>query len=326
MNSDKTLLSATIQYAKENRFLSWFYTLSTLALLITSLALTLLNIHWGIRLAASVFSGLLIARMFVIYHDYLHEAILRRSKIANVIFTVFGYYLLTPKTVWKRSHNYHHAHNSKLFRSGIGSYPVFTKSRFEELSSKEQSQYLFIRHPLVILFGYFFTFLYGMCIQSLMKSFNKHLDSLVALLFHFTLHTTIFIVFGWEATILFSIIPHFISGALGAYLFYAQHNFPDVHYNVDQNWTYESAALEASSFLKTTRFMNWISANIGHHHIHHLNARIPFYRLPEIMQNIDALKNPKTTSLKIKDIRACLRLKVWDTDLNRMVNISKSRP
>ncbi|MFT5779833.1 MAG: omega-6 fatty acid desaturase (delta-12 desaturase) [Crocinitomicaceae bacterium] len=323
MNSDKTLLSETISFAKEKRNLSWFHTLSTLALVVGSLSLTLLNIHWGFKLLASVFSGLVLVRMFVIYHDFLHEAILKRSKIANVLFTIFGYYMLTPKTIWKRSHNYHHTNNSKLFRSGIGSYPVYTKSRFEKLSSKDQSLYLFVRHPLVILFGYFFTFLYGMCIQSLVKSFRKHLDSLVALLFHFTLHTSIFLFFGWEAIIWFSLIPHVISGGLGAYLFYAQHNFPDVQYQVDQNWTYEGAALDASSFLNTSQFMNWVSANIGHHHIHHLNARIPFYRLPEIMRNVDALKNPKMTTLKVQDIIACLRLKVWDTELNKMVSVSK---
>ncbi len=323
MKSDITLISETISYAREKRSISWFHTLSTLALVIASLTLTLLSIHWGIKLIASIFSGLVLVRMFVIYHDYLHESILQRSKVANVLFTLFGYYMLTPKTIWRRSHNYHHANNSKLFKSGIGSYPVYTKSRFEKLSLKKQSQYMFVRHPLVILFGYFFTFLYGMCIQSLVKSFAKHLDSLVALLFHFTLHALIFILYGWEVSVWFSFIPHFISGALGAYLFYVQHNFPGVRYEVDQNWTYEGAALEASSFLKTSQFMNWVSANIGHHHIHHLNARIPFYRLPEIMKNIESLKNPKVTTLKIKDIKACLRLKVWDTDLNMMVNVSK---
>lgn len=325
MKSEKALIQETIPYAKEKRGVSWFHTLSTLAILICGLAITLLDIHWLYKLPVSIFTGLVIVRMFVIYHDFLHEAILQRSRVANVIFTLFGYYILTPKTIWKRSHNYHHNHNSKLFKSGIGSYPVYTKSRFEELSKIEQRKYLFVRHPIVMLFGYFFTFLYGMCIQSLMKSFTKHIDSLFAIFFHLAIHTTIFLFFGWESFLFFSVLPHLISGAIGAYLFYAQHNFPEVHYDVDHNWTYESAALASSSFLKTNAFMNWVSGNIGYHHIHHLNARIPFYRLPEIMTHVKALQNPKVTTLKVKDITACLRLKVWDTEKCAMVNISSVR-
>ncbi|MCH2224812.1 MAG: fatty acid desaturase [Crocinitomicaceae bacterium] len=323
MKSTQNILALTREFTREIRFKSWATTLSTLFILLISLSLCLLNIHWFYKVPASVFSGLVIVRMFVIYHDYLHETILQKSKLANVLFTLFGYYILTPKTVWKRTHNFHHAHNSKLVKSGIGSYPVYTKKRFEKLSKEDQSKYLFIRHPLVILLGYYFTFLYGMCINSLKNSFSKHLDSLYALLFHLAIHTAVFIFFGWQALLFFSIIPHFVSGALGAYLFYIQHNFPSVHYCVDDDWTYEGAALESSSFLDTNRFMHWVSGNIGYHHIHHLNPRIPFYRLPEVMKRFKELQSPKRTTLNVRDIINCLRLKVWDAKLGCMVHLKK---
>lgn len=321
MKIDISLSALTVPYAKENRKLSWFYTLSTLLILTLTLSATLILNHWSLQLISSVFSGLVIVRLFVIYHDYLHEAILKKSKLADILFTFLGYYLLTPKTIWRRSHNYHHNQNSKLFKTGIGSYPVFTKEKFDSLSPREKRKYLFLRHSLVIFLGYFFTFFYGMCIQSLAKGFKKHLDSLVALIVHFSLHSIILIYFGWEGTLFFTLIPHIISGGLGAYLFYAQHNFPDVQYNVDDQWTYEGAALESSSFLQTNQFMHWVTANIGFHHIHHLNARIPFYRLPEIMKDIEGLQHPKTTSLSFKDILACLRLKVWDEKQGKMVGV-----
>jgi omega-6 fatty acid desaturase (delta-12 desaturase) len=162
-----------------------------------------------------------------------------------------------------------------------------------------------------------------MCLQTLSKSFRKHIDSLFALIFHVFIHSIIFIVFGWKSFIFFSVVPHLISGAIGAYLFYVQHNFPSVRFEIDENWTYEGAALESSSFLDTNRFMHWVTANIGYHHIHHLNSRIPFYRLPEIMSKVKELQSPKTTSLKVKDIFACLQLKVWDIEQNRMVGVIK---
>jgi omega-6 fatty acid desaturase (delta-12 desaturase) len=125
--------------------------------------------------------------------------------------------------------------------------------------------------------------------------------------------------FGWQALLLTQLIPHFIACALGSYMFYAQHNFPDVSFNDAAGWTYEKAAMESSSFMRTNRIMAWFTGNIGYHHIHHLNARIPFYRLPEVLKKIPELQTPKTTSLNPMDIIRCLRLKVWDVESQRMV-------
>jgi omega-6 fatty acid desaturase (delta-12 desaturase) len=41
------------------------------------------------------------------------------------------------------------------------------------------------------------------------------------------------------------------------------------------------------------------------------------------MAKIPELQNPKVTTLKPWDIAACLRLKLWDPDLNKMVPLSK---
>jgi omega-6 fatty acid desaturase (delta-12 desaturase) len=103
--------------------------------------------------------------------------------------------------------------------------------------------------------------------------------------------------FGWPALLLVQVIPHFIASAIGTYLFYAQHNFPGVSFNDNAGWTYEKAAMESSGYIKTGPLWAWFTANIGYHHIHHLNARIPFYRLPEVFTKIPELNTPKTTSL-----------------------------
>ena len=181
--------------------------------------------------------------------------------------------------------------------------------------------YLFIRHPLTILFGYIFTFMYGMCIKSMINRFSKNIDSLVALIVHIAYQVSVFYFLGWQTWILMCAIPHFISGAMGSYLFYAQHNFPTVTFVGNEEWTYEGAALDSSSFMKLNPLMHWFTANIGFHHIHHMNSRIPFYRLPEVMSAIPEMQVVKTTSLKPKDILACLRLKVWDYENQKMVGV-----
>jgi omega-6 fatty acid desaturase (delta-12 desaturase) len=56
-----------------------------------------------------------------------------------------------------------------------------------------------------------------------------------------------------------------------------------------------------------------------------LNARIPFYRLPEVLNNIVELQTPKTTSLNPIEIIRCLRLKVWDVESQQMIGLAQVR-
>jgi len=231
--------------------------------------------------------------------------------------------LLSPSSIWRASHNYHHKHNSKLRSAHIGSYPIMTRAQYLKSSKSERLQYLFMRHPLTILFGYVFVFLYGMCIYPFFNSPREHYDCLIATVVHLALAVVLTWFFGWPALLLTLIIPHLVASAIGSYLFYAQHNFPGVSFYDRAGWAYEKAALESSSFLKTGPVMGWFTANIGYHHIHHLNARVPFYRLPEVLKAIPELAKPKTTSLRVMDIIRCLRLKVWDVEAQQMTALPR---
>lgn len=323
MRSGKELLLATKPFTVENRQLSWYHTLSTLLIMLLFLAGTYWDIHILAKIFCSVFSGFVLVRMFVIYHDHQHHSILYKSKPAEIIFTLFGLFILTPSSIWKRSHDYHHNHNSKLFSASIGSYPIITKQEFLNASKRERMTYLALRHPLTIALGYFTMFIYGMCFQSFLSSPRRHYDSLIAIIIHFTAGFAIFWFLGWQALLLSVIIPFTIASAIGAYLFYAQHNFPGVTFKDNIEWSYENAALESSSYMVLNPFWRWVTANIGYHHIHHINSKIPFYRLPEVMEKIPELQRVKTTSLNPLEIFRCLRLKVWDPELNRMLALSE---
>jgi omega-6 fatty acid desaturase (delta-12 desaturase) len=85
------------------------------------------------------------------------------------------------------------------------------------------------------------------------------------------------------------------------------------------------AALRSSSFLRAGALTHWFTGNIGYHHVHHLNSRIPFYRLPEAMAGIPELQNPGTTSLHPMEVWRCLGLKLWDPELNRLVGFREAR-
>src|SRR5688572_1011643 len=317
----KNLILATKPFAKEIRIKSWFHTLSTLALLILALFGALLIPVMFLKVVSSIIAGLLLIRMFIIYHDHQHHTILTKSTVAEVIMTLFGMYMLSPTSIWKRSHDHHHNHNSKLFSASIGSYPIVTRKKYLEMTPVQKFTYLAIRHPITIGLGYFSMFIIGMCLRSFISNPRKHYDSLIALLLHFTAAVLLFIFLGWQAWFFVFFLPFLIAFGIGAYLFYAQHNFPGVEFYENKNWVYEKAALESSSFMKMHPVMEWFTGNIGYHHIHHLNAKIPFYRLKEVMKHFTELQNCKTTSLTPKAISACLKLKVWDQESNQMIGV-----
>ncbi len=322
LRAGKDLILATKRYAAESSWRSWWCVVSTALLLLAAFAGTLWNFHWAGKLLCSVFAGLLILRLFVIYHDQQHHAILARSRLAEIFMRMFGVLTLSPSSIWRSSHNYHHNHNSRLRGSHIGSFPIMTKAQYIKCSKSERFVYLFMRHPLTILFGYPVMFLYGMCLGPCITNPRKHYDCGIAFVVHIAISVGLVYFAGWSSLVFTQVIPHFVASAIGCYLFYAQHNFPGVSFNDKAGWTYEKAALESSSYIKTGPIWAWFTANIGYHHIHHLNDHIPFYRLPEVFAQIPELGSPKTTSLHPFDIVRCLRLKVWDADAQKMVGVA----
>lgn len=316
-----TLHARTKAFAKDNSILSWWHILSTTLLLALAVAGTLPFAPLWVRLPSSVLSALLLVRLFVIFHDQQHRAILPKSKLAEVFMQCFGICSLCPSTVWRSTHDDHHAHNCQLRIQNIGSFPIMTRENFERSSTLNKLKYLFMRHPLTLLFGYMSVFLYSMTLLPAITTPRRHWDAWPTLIIHLGLAVVLVMEFGWLALILTLVIPFFIAGAMGAYLFYAQHNFPGVVLRDKAGWTYEGAALDSSSHLKTGPILSWFTGNIGYHHIHHLNHRIPFYRLPEVYRAVPELRAAKTTTLNPVDIVRCLRLKVWCADSQQMVGL-----
>src|ERR1700677_1488553 len=114
IKAGKELILATRPYAADYTVTSWWCILSTTGLLLLAFAGTLLNFNLAGKILCSIFAGLLLLRLFVIYHDQQHHAILPKSRLAEFLMRLFGIWALSPSSVWRSSHNHHHAHNSKL--------------------------------------------------------------------------------------------------------------------------------------------------------------------------------------------------------------------
>ena len=60
--------------------------------------------------------------------------------------------------------------------------------------------------------------------------------------------------------------------SLGVWLSFIQHQFENTCWHRQENWDFYDAALEGSSLLVLPKPLQWITANIGIHHVHHLSA------------------------------------------------------
>jgi omega-6 fatty acid desaturase (delta-12 desaturase) len=114
-----------------------------------------------------------------------------------------------------------------------------------------------------------------------------------------------------------------VSCSLGVWLFYVQHQFEDTYWHRHETWDYYDAALEGSSHLVLPRPLQWLTANIGIHHVHHLSARIPNYRLQAAMETVPELQNP--TRIRIRDTLELIRLTLWDEVEERLVSFREAR-
>lgn len=321
----RDLVRATRAFSKESRARSWWVVGSTLAILGGLLVGTAVTPWWPLQLVGSILCALVFVRMFVIYHDYIHGAILKRSRLARAIFYPFGTLAMTPPRIWKYSHNFHHAHNMQIETSSVGSYPVYTLEMWQQASFWRRLGYRIARHPFTVSIGYITVFVYELCIDSFLADPRKNWDSGLAVLLHGTIITLLCVFLGVNVLLFSFLLPFLIAAALGAYLFYAQHNFEGVYIQPIEEWSHTRASLESSSYIKFGPVMSWFTANIGYHHIHHLNPMIPFYRLPEAMRSIPELQDPVVTTLRPRDVLKCFRLKLWDPESRRMVSFKDAR-
>ncbi len=319
----RELIDATRPFAEEDIARSTFATLSSFAVLAASIAIAAAPLPLAVRGIGTVLAGLSMVRAFCLYHDHLHGSILRRSAWAKALYWVYGCLVLTPPSVWRATHNYHHAHTAKIVGSHVGSYMVLTVDMYERATPTQRRMYRAIRHPLTIACGYLTIFAYGMCVAPFLRNPRKHRDAPFALGLHVAISIAIAWVAGPLTMLLAYTLPLAIACALGGYLFYAQHNFPGMHLAPRESWTFAGAALESSSFMRMGPVLSWFTANIGYHHVHHLNPGIPFYRLPEAMAAIPELKHPHETTLSPRSILECFRLKLWDPQRGEMVGYPK---
>ena len=59
------------------------------------------------------------------------------------------------------------------------------------------------------------------------------------------------------------------------------------------------------------------------HHVHHLSARIPSYRLGEVLRDHPELRGANRLTLRHR--AQCFRLALWDEDAKRLVSFREAQ-
>ena len=272
------------------------------------------------RLLASVLGALLLVRTFILYHDFMHGAILPGSKFARAVFYVYAALNLTPPRSWRDSHNFHHANVGRVAAANVGAFPLMTTEMWRAASRRERMSYRIVRHPVTIVFAYLTIFLVSVTLLPLLRRPSRYWDSALALLVHGTAIAALWLLGGFDTAFFALLLPMTMAAALGGYLFYAQHSFPGMRILPDTEWTVYRASLVSSSYMKLGAVLRWFTGNIGFHHVHHLNSLIPFYQLPDAMAAIPELQHPSVTSLRPRAIAACFRANLWDAESGRMID------
>ena len=86
VRTGKALHAATQPFASESRAKSWWVTVSTFVTIVVVLAGAGMMPWWPANAALSVVGGLLLVRGFILYHDFVHGAILRKSRVGKMLY------------------------------------------------------------------------------------------------------------------------------------------------------------------------------------------------------------------------------------------------
>jgi omega-6 fatty acid desaturase (delta-12 desaturase) len=138
-----------------------------------------------------------------------------------------------------------------------------------------------------------------------------------------TLFGTLVALLGWQEVLLVHLPAMVVASILGVWLFSLQHRFETARWTAQADWNYVDAALAGSSWFNLPRALHWLTGNIGFHHIHHLNPRVPNYRLRAAHEAVLAVQPLQPLSLR-NGLRAPW-LTLWDEASGRLVRFRDAR-
>ena len=316
----KELRKSILPYEKSNIKGSIWQIANTFLpfILLWYLAYESLSVSYLLTLGLTVLAAGFVIRIFIIFHDCCHQSFFNNNRANEVLGTIAGIMTLFPFHQWRHSHNVHHATSSNLNKRGVGDIWVMTVKEYEKASFGQRLAYRIYRNPFVMFgVGPFYLFLITNRFNRKGARKKERMNTYLINLSIVLLYGWMCWIIGWQAFLFIQGPCVFIAGSLGIWLFYVQHHFENSYFEEEKEWDFVKAAVEGSSFYSLPKWLQWITGNIGYHHIHHLSPRVPNYHLEEVHNNHIPLKSVPTVT--IRSSLGAIKYRLWDEENKQFV-------
>ena len=272
----------------------------------------------AVAIALGLVATVFLTRMYSLFHDLTHKSMFESRHANSGWGHVLGFLLFTPYRWWQRQHSLHHAHTGDLDHRGVGEINTMTLAEYGSAPWLRRLGYRLYRNPLLMLLaGPSLVFLFerrfpqrGMTRRILLSVVATNL-ALVAWVLGWSA------LVGWQTFLLIQVTTLVAGGAIGAWMLYIQHQYEDTYYEAPGSWRFELAALQGSSYLQLPRPLAWAVGNANFHHVHHLSAKIPNYRLRAAHESHPMFR--RTPVVTLRSSIKTFRLKLWDTESGALV-------
>ena len=290
------------------------------------LSLTALKAHAWLSLLLAVPAAGLLVRLFLIQHDCGHGSMFRRRGVNDWVGRVLSVLTLTPYDFWRRTHAMHHAAAGNLDRRGIGDVDTLTVAEYTALSRWARARYRFYRHPLV-LFGlgpaYLFLVQHRVPLGLMRAGWGPWISTLATSGATLLVSAALVWWVGLGPFLMVQLPITLGAASIGVWLFYVQHQFERTSWDRQGAWGFHDAALHGSSHYVLPPVLQWFTANIGIHHVHHLCSTIPYYRLPDVLRRHPELA--EVGRLSVRQSLKTVRLVLWDEERRRLLSFKEVR-
>ncbi|TVR77925.1 MAG: fatty acid desaturase [Rhodospirillales bacterium] len=285
-----------------------------------------LDVSSWITAALAVVTAGFIVRIFIIQHDCGHGSFFRSRRANDVVGMLCSLFTLVPYSMWRRQHSGHHAHWNELDHrmSGIDIYSTcLTVDEYRALSRWRRVVWRIMLHPAVsllllppLVFFVIFRLPFDAPRSWRHERRAVYATNLALLILFAALGTGL----GFGNVLLVHLPTSIIASVIGVWLFSVQHRFEGSRWARHDAWTPMAASLRGSSYLHLPRILQWFTGNIGFHHVHHLDPKVPNYRLEACHRAHPAFACAPTLTLAhggLLSSQYCL----WDERANRLVKI-----
>ncbi|MCM3568686.1 fatty acid desaturase [Neobacillus mesonae] len=324
-DKQRNLRKQMAPYEKSNKIASIWQILNTIVpfFVFWFLGYKSLSISYFLTLVFAVAAAGFLVRSFIIFHDCCHYSFFKSRKANKILGTLTGILTLFPFSQWQHDHSVHHATSSNLDKRGTGDIWVLTVREYMEASAWKKLQYRLYRNPFVMfILGPIYVFLIKNRFNRKGARLNEKWNTYLINLSIMAIAGVMCWWIGWQSFLLVEGPIFLLAGSAGIWLFYIQHTFEDSYFEEDKEWDFVLAAVEGSSYYKLPKLLQWLTGNIGYHHVHHLSPRVPNYKLEEAHNNTPPLQYVPTITLKTS--LSSLKFHLWDEQQRKFVRFREA--